>query len=387
MGVLRLGITLALALMAFMGPLFVSAQTLSNSQDPASEGFSIVQCGRDGEMKIEECDAGGGMGSGYRVVGECSFCDLIQLASRVLNIFMYASIFVATLMFVYAGILYLTSGPNPNNIGKAHRIFWDVLLGFVFVLAAWLIVDIALKVMARGPGGSAESGLAPWTNITCPSDSGQSPCISKGEQPTETPATEEPPVTGEEEPEESSTMNDADRQKLAADHNLEYNPADVAREAQELEEKCMAQAGGCSLTSDDFNREAGNRALLKAAGIGVNKDSCLASGQSNCTDTRNFNKGTLDYVLGFKKACGAGCDGLVVTGGTETGGGHTCTRSSGSHCSGDKVDFRPSAGLDRHVLSKFSPAGGRSDGAALYTDPDTGAVWAREGDHWDVEAP
>jgi len=53
----------------------------------------------------------------------------------------FISIPIATLLFSYAGFLYVTAGGNTGKIQKAHDIFKDVAVGFLIVLSAWLIVN------------------------------------------------------------------------------------------------------------------------------------------------------------------------------------------------------------------------------------------------------
>jgi hypothetical protein len=92
----------------------------------------------------------------------CEFCNLVSLAQRIINFSVYMGIVVGTLMFTYAGVLYVTSAPNPGNIEKAHKIFWNVLIGLIIVLGAWLVVDVVMKTFYSGEFG-------PWNNILCQS--------------------------------------------------------------------------------------------------------------------------------------------------------------------------------------------------------------------------
>ena len=92
----------------------------------------------------------------------CQFCDLVNLLQRVLNFAVAFTVVVATLMFAYAGILYVTAAANPKNIQKAHSIFGHVFVGFLLVLTAWLIINIILSVLTG-------RGLTSWTkDIDCP---------------------------------------------------------------------------------------------------------------------------------------------------------------------------------------------------------------------------
>jgi len=92
--------------------------------------------------------------------GACGFCDLFQLAQNFINFAVGLTVIVATIMFVYAGVLYFSASAKPDNIKKAHGIFWKVFIGFVFVLSAWLIVDLIMKTFLGGQFG-------PWHSVQC----------------------------------------------------------------------------------------------------------------------------------------------------------------------------------------------------------------------------
>ncbi len=92
---------------------------------------------------------------------ECTVCDLQKLAANVVNTLIILGTMVATLLFVYAGILYVFSPANPGNIGKANGIFKSTLFGFVIILSAWLIVDIVMKSLYSGEMGKD------WNAILC----------------------------------------------------------------------------------------------------------------------------------------------------------------------------------------------------------------------------
>ncbi len=71
---------------------------------------------------------------------ECTFDDLVTLVTNVINYLILVSAPIAAIMFTYAGMLYLTAAGDTGKISKAHGIFWTVFIGFLIVLAAWLIV-------------------------------------------------------------------------------------------------------------------------------------------------------------------------------------------------------------------------------------------------------
>jgi hypothetical protein len=102
--------------------------------------------------RIVPCD-GVGVGGG----AECTACHLGTLAQNILNTGVFLFVFLAAIMFAYAGFMYL----SDSAIGKqqqAKAIFGHVTGGLVILLAAWLIVDTLMKAVLGGSFG-------PWNNI------------------------------------------------------------------------------------------------------------------------------------------------------------------------------------------------------------------------------
>jgi hypothetical protein len=71
----------------------------------------------------------------------CGYFDLVDLIQNIVNYMIILMTFAATLLFVYAGWLYLTSGGNPGKKSQANRIFKQVGIGIVIVLSAWIIIN------------------------------------------------------------------------------------------------------------------------------------------------------------------------------------------------------------------------------------------------------
>ena len=78
---------------------------------------------------------------------DCNICHLAALAQRILNFLIILATSVATAIFMYAGFLYLMAGGDPGKVSKAHSLFWNVIVGLVIMLSAWLIVDIFMSVL------------------------------------------------------------------------------------------------------------------------------------------------------------------------------------------------------------------------------------------------
>ncbi len=77
----------------------------------------------------------------------CNFDKLILLAQRVMDFMIFISIPIATIIFTYVGVLILTSQGNTGTITKAKGIAWNVLIGFIVILSAWLLVRTILVIL------------------------------------------------------------------------------------------------------------------------------------------------------------------------------------------------------------------------------------------------
>ncbi len=93
--------------------------------------------------------------------GGCqSICDVAQLAQNILNDAIFIAVFLAAFLFAYAGFRLVASpatGGEARN--SAKRLFYNVIVGFVIILASWLIVNAIMSLMATGTAG------LPWNRI------------------------------------------------------------------------------------------------------------------------------------------------------------------------------------------------------------------------------
>lgn len=71
---------------------------------------------------------------------ECDFEQLVALGRRIITWLLFVAVFIAMVLFAYAGFLYMSSGGDEGKVKKAHDIFRKVIIGFIIALAAWLIV-------------------------------------------------------------------------------------------------------------------------------------------------------------------------------------------------------------------------------------------------------
>ncbi|MDO8590308.1 MAG: hypothetical protein Q7R69_03515 [bacterium] len=77
----------------------------------------------------------------------CTFSSLILLAQNLINNLIVISTFLATAAFAYAGFILLTSGGNESAKTKAKEIFRKVLVGYLWILGAWLLIYTITSVL------------------------------------------------------------------------------------------------------------------------------------------------------------------------------------------------------------------------------------------------
>lgn len=79
----------------------------------------------------------------------CSCGDLVQLAQNVLNTGIYFAVFISAVLFAWAGWKLLTgkSMGQSGTIEDAKKILWNVMIGLVIILAAWLLVDTLMRTL------------------------------------------------------------------------------------------------------------------------------------------------------------------------------------------------------------------------------------------------
>src|SRR3989344_936279 len=90
----------------------------------------------------------------------CTFCHIAQLAQNILNGGIYLAVFLSAILFAYAGWQYITAGGESGKASEAKKIFWNVGVGLLLILAAWLIVDMIMGILT-----SREALFGPWHQI------------------------------------------------------------------------------------------------------------------------------------------------------------------------------------------------------------------------------
>lgn len=285
-----------------------------------------------------------------------TFCNLVQLFDNLLQFGVYFSVFVATVMFAYAGFLYVTASARQENITSAKNIFGKVFLGLLFILSAWLIVNIIMNVLIQ------PSALKfPWNGVKC--DVYVDPGASSVDESLGV-------NTGKNQQKNSTATEDELAQEKTARGVSCLNTA--TGDPFEVNEKGDLPEPQCRIS---FNKETT-----------CGKDQAFDQIAGGCTNWRDVKPEAKEYIENLANECE--CD-LVVTGGSEKG------HADGvfSHENGDKVDLRNTQGINTFVEEnpdRFERLDNNSKGELRYRDKKTDAVWTKEtgtDPHWDVYVP
>ena len=96
----------------------------------------------------------------------CGFPELIDLAQRFINfLILKIAIPVAAVSFSYAGYLILTAAGNSGQVAKGKEVFVKVGIGLMWMLAAWLVVDLILTALLSNSGYSLLKQSTPGYNL------------------------------------------------------------------------------------------------------------------------------------------------------------------------------------------------------------------------------
>lgn len=92
----------------------------------------------------------------------CGTCEFAEMINNVIRFLITFASLAATIMIIYGGFRLLTAGGNVSGKEAAKSIIVNVLIGYVLLLAAFLIVNTVLGVLLLGSSPSLG-----WQNIEC----------------------------------------------------------------------------------------------------------------------------------------------------------------------------------------------------------------------------
>lgn len=93
----------------------------------------------------------------------CQTCHVIELVNGTVSWLVVFLGTVAAIIIVYAGFKLVTSGGNGHAMGEAKSMINNMIIGYVIVLAGWLLVDTGMKMLLT----DGETALGVWNQVAC----------------------------------------------------------------------------------------------------------------------------------------------------------------------------------------------------------------------------
>ncbi len=115
---------------------------IAHAQDapPKLDYSGLVKC--DGVINPDEADR----------KTKCDFAALMDTVNQLITWCFLISIPVATVLFAWAGLLFMRG--TPGTIKKGKDIFTSVAIGFIIVLVAWISVRTFVDWFVKDSSGA-----------------------------------------------------------------------------------------------------------------------------------------------------------------------------------------------------------------------------------------
>ncbi len=91
---------------------------------------------------------------------DCNFCTFVEMVDRIIDFLFIILTLVAVAVMMFAGFTLVLSQGNTEARSKATGMLTNVVVGFVMVMAAWLIVDTIMKMLI-----DPDVGFGMWNEI------------------------------------------------------------------------------------------------------------------------------------------------------------------------------------------------------------------------------
>ena len=92
---------------------------------------------------------------------DCTICSFVQLGQNILNFSIGISIFIGGIIFAWAGLKMVMSAGNMNEVAAAKKMFTNVVVGLLIVLASWLIINTLMNFFTD------QDKIGPWNEVQC----------------------------------------------------------------------------------------------------------------------------------------------------------------------------------------------------------------------------
>jgi len=248
----------------------------------------------------------------------CQMCYFVTLIQNIFGWLVTILSIVVALIFIFAGFKLVTSGGNQSEKSAAKSLITSAFIGFVIVLAAWILIDLGIKALLPGTTGATRIG--PWNTIQCAdqpvSDASQASAgLANGAVLTSNCSPATPPATGY----DCSSQQAA---CTAAGGTSTVNTTDPANPRVDCAYPPSAYTGSCNEVTDPsnacspanlsmFGARAQDASIIcnkESGGAPVKSGSDLCCGPSgNCSGAPSFSGGYFQVNILSNAASIPGC--------------------------------------------------------------------------------
>lgn len=128
-------------------------------------GRSVAPAGAGGAAESQPTNNSGLVPCGGPGQETCQACHAVTLMNNVLDWLVGILAVVFALIVMTAGFNLVTSSGNTSAKEKAKSMITNATVGFVIVLAAWLLIDYGMKMLVSDAGASVQLGT--WNAVEC----------------------------------------------------------------------------------------------------------------------------------------------------------------------------------------------------------------------------
>ena len=91
----------------------------------------------------------------------CQSCHVLQLIQIVVNWLVAILTIITSLIIAFAGLRLVTSFGNASAMQQAKSLISNGIIGFMIVLAGWLLIDLVLKSLVN------DQVYGVWNELQC----------------------------------------------------------------------------------------------------------------------------------------------------------------------------------------------------------------------------
>ncbi|GEM_PF-439076 len=252
----------------------------------------------------------------------CNWCTFVQMIGNIIQYSIYLAVILSSLMFAYAGFLFMTNNGKAANITKAWEIFRRTIYGIIAILAAWLIIN-AIMTKIAGPDIGAD-----WNKIT--------DCQDFQADPNKT------------NPEYTRYIND----KEGGYNDLVSTTSTYEQQVAQWEDGLLNTRENAIGGSTEPARPASGVVTERLTVVSSYSKPACTENKPECVYMDGLNENTVKVVEDLQGAC-AGCN-ITISAAAEPGHEDSEQNDVYTHVNGYKVGIKATIGMNNFLTTKLT---------------------------------